>query len=978
MPEVSIPETCGPALLFPGDRENRKRKSTLGFLPLPKRGCSQQVAPLSLTDSNVQRYPEWSDEVNDFAEEPNSNQSAPDFRGPFVDDDTEEESEPTAHIKENPYPCKGIENVSVCEIISESCSAEVQDSASAGPTCARSMAKSSSGVRFVVEPKIQRPAVSFRGLAALRSSTAPGEATKEIYGVKIHLLLNQTAATPDVIRQPFNNPDIDTRAALPKISEVGKTSKIKNHLLWSEKYRATKFTDLVGDERTHRDALRWIKNWDSIVFPGIKKHKLKATNNGTVTEDRLHRKILLLAGPPGLGKTTLAHVCARQAGYEVVEINASDERSREIVKGRIKDMVGTETVKSIKVKNDGTSARRAGRPVCIVVDEVDGAVAGHGSSGEGSFIKALIDLALLDQSNSRFSQSTSTTKPGGRKGRKDGKFQLLRPLILICNDVYHPSLRLLRQSPAAEVIHVRTPPLDKVVARLKFVFREEGIACDDDGVRKLCESMLGINERQKQNNGTRICSDGDVRGLMVVAEWMARKLKTERTTRLTRKWVDQYFALNPSKADGAQGLLRGGVRGVAERVFLHDGGLNKNTTTLTFDGARSTSDTSSRTSDILRDTAKGSPVERLRELVKTNGECDRIMTECFSAYPSKPFRDDLFLSKPNTAYEWFFFHDAISSKVYSNQEWELSPYLSESALGLHCLFASTTKEGPMTGWLGQEEASDQEPPPFSGPRADYLASESLKQSAAVLQSLQSSLPVNLLRSFRSLDATAIDLSPYLIKILIPDVKPVIVGGTGEQRGVVSIRKESERNMLQRAVSTMKTMGITLEINRGEAGQSNELFNHAYRLEPPLDTLTTFETADLTKPSLARTQLAIYQALVQEHQNLLARKRTDASHGRYNTSDVLNDGTASVAPRIERLAHQMNGMRNKPGLKLQDLFGRARGETSQTVSEDSKAIPPLKGKEQASCREAWVSFHEGWSNAVRKPITLDELMRGFMS
>ena len=34
----------------------------------------------------------------------------------------------------------------------------------------------------------------------------------------------------------------------------------------------------------------------------------------------------LLYGPPGLGKTTLAHVVANHAGYNVVEINASDDR----------------------------------------------------------------------------------------------------------------------------------------------------------------------------------------------------------------------------------------------------------------------------------------------------------------------------------------------------------------------------------------------------------------------------------------------------------------------------------------------------------------------------------------------------------------------------------------------------------------------------------------------------------------------------
>lgn len=46
----------------------------------------------------------------------------------------------------------------------------------------------------------------------------------------------------------------------------------------------------------------------------------------TLAEHRslAHRllQVALLCGPPGLGKTTLAHVIAKHAGYNVVEMNA--------------------------------------------------------------------------------------------------------------------------------------------------------------------------------------------------------------------------------------------------------------------------------------------------------------------------------------------------------------------------------------------------------------------------------------------------------------------------------------------------------------------------------------------------------------------------------------------------------------------------------------------------------------------------------
>jgi len=66
-----------------------------------------------------------------------------------------------------------------------------------------------------------------------------------------------------------------------------------------------------------------------LAFP----HLLGQANTDVIEDldesGRPKQKVALLHGPPGLGKTTLAHVVAKHAGYNVVEMNASDDRSIE-------------------------------------------------------------------------------------------------------------------------------------------------------------------------------------------------------------------------------------------------------------------------------------------------------------------------------------------------------------------------------------------------------------------------------------------------------------------------------------------------------------------------------------------------------------------------------------------------------------------------------------------------------------------------
>lgn len=41
-----------------------------------------------------------------------------------------------------------------------------------------------------------------------------------------------------------------------------------------------------------------------------------------------------MSGPPGIGKTTAAHLIAKLAGYNIIEMNASDTRSKKLLEVR--------------------------------------------------------------------------------------------------------------------------------------------------------------------------------------------------------------------------------------------------------------------------------------------------------------------------------------------------------------------------------------------------------------------------------------------------------------------------------------------------------------------------------------------------------------------------------------------------------------------------------------------------------------------
>ena len=111
--------------------------------------------------------------------------------------------------------------------------------------------------------------------------------------------------------------------------------------MWSEKHRPKSISDMVGNEESRSAIVEWFTKW----------------KKGT--------KPLLLIGPPGIGKTTIAYLAAKQFEYDLIGLNASDVRSKSQINEILSPVLGNVTI--------------LGSPM-IFVDEVDG-IHGRGDYG---------------------------------------------------------------------------------------------------------------------------------------------------------------------------------------------------------------------------------------------------------------------------------------------------------------------------------------------------------------------------------------------------------------------------------------------------------------------------------------------------------------------------------------------------------------------------------------------------------------------
>ncbi|TGZ84076.1 DNA replication factor C, large subunit [Ascodesmis nigricans] len=157
-----------------------------------------------------------------------------------------------------------------------------------------------------------------------------------------------------------------TTSAASQTPRSTQTAPAFNAELWTVKYAPTQLRDICGNKGQVEKLQGWLHSW-------AKRREEKFTKRGA--DGMGGYRAVMIHGPPGIGKTTAAHLVARLEGYDVLEYNASDTRSKKLMEETMRGVLDNSSIMGFFAP-DGKKVDTSKKKLVLVMDEVDGMSAG--------------------------------------------------------------------------------------------------------------------------------------------------------------------------------------------------------------------------------------------------------------------------------------------------------------------------------------------------------------------------------------------------------------------------------------------------------------------------------------------------------------------------------------------------------------------------------------------------------------------------